>query len=130
MRRRARFMAEATHSGWDWLVEVSNHVGLAALIVAFAFGVSVFGGWKLPHWWYGLLIIAAFYAVLFGEGAYRVYDGATAGIVAVARSHAEHPALRPLREQLVTASEVQEQLRQHPGGIKEMSDLLDDWIDE
>ncbi|HJQ49327.1 MAG TPA: hypothetical protein VJ838_02310 [Gaiellaceae bacterium] len=48
-------------------------MGLAAVIVAVAFGVSIFGGWKLPHWWYGLLILAAFYAVLFVEGAFRVY---------------------------------------------------------
>jgi|SRR5579862_1698959 len=70
---RLGFIRVATVSGWRWLVEVSNHVGLAALIVALAFGVSIFGGWKLPHWWYGLLILIGFYVLLFGEGAYRVH---------------------------------------------------------
>jgi hypothetical protein len=73
MRQRAHFVLAATRSGWDWLVEVSNHVGLAALIVLAATGVSVFGAWRLPHWWYGLLILFAFYVLLFGEGAFRVW---------------------------------------------------------
>jgi hypothetical protein len=70
--QRLRFVARASGSGWKWLVDVSNQVGAVVLILAVA-GLSVFAGFKLPHWWLGPIIFAACYALLFGEGAFRVW---------------------------------------------------------
>jgi hypothetical protein len=99
--QRVRFLGKATVSGWRWLVELSNHVGLAALILAFAFGVSIFGGLKLPRWWYGLLILAGFYVVLFGEGAFRVWrEAASPEERSVAQTAAQSPSV--LRVDLAT----------------------------
>lgn len=64
-------MSEATLSGWEWLVDVTNHVGAAIIILA-VLGVSVFSGWKLPSPWWGVLIGVTFGVLLFAEGAYRV----------------------------------------------------------
>jgi hypothetical protein len=69
--------------------------------VGVAFGLSIVGGWKLPHWWYGLLILGLFYAMLFGEGAYRVYNEAAA------TSPNRTAAVSGLPVQLLAASKVE-----------------------
>ena len=68
-------MSRATRSGWDWLVEVCNHVGAALLVLA-AVGVSFLSAVKLPHWWLGILIFFGLYTILFAEGAFRVWSEA------------------------------------------------------
>jgi hypothetical protein len=65
---RLRFITQASLSGWSWLVEVSNHAGAIAVLLL-VLGISIFSSIKLPHWWYGLLILAGCYFVLFVEGA-------------------------------------------------------------
>ena len=70
-------MGRATLSGWNWLVEVSNHAGAIALVLL-AIGVSLFSAVKLPHWWLGALILLGFYVLLFGEGSFRVWREADA----------------------------------------------------
>ena len=75
MRRRLGFVRRATLSGWDWLVEVCNHVGAALLVLA-AIGVSFLSAVKLPHWWLGILIFFGLYSILFAEGAFRVWSEA------------------------------------------------------
>ena len=35
-------------------------------------GVSAFSGWKLPHWWDGLLVLGCCYVLLLIEGGYQV----------------------------------------------------------
>jgi hypothetical protein len=70
LSHRATFVMNASVSGWRWLVEITNHIGAAAIVLAVV-GVSIFSGWSLPHWWWGLFILLGFYVVLFGEGAYR-----------------------------------------------------------
>ena len=77
MRSRLAFLKEASLSGWQWLVELSNQLGAIATLLAVV-GVSAFSGWKLPHWWLGLVILAGCYAALFAEGAYRVASAAKA----------------------------------------------------
>ena len=74
MRSRVSFVRRATFSGWNWLVEVSNHVGAAILVLA-AIGVSVLA-FRLPHWWVGLVVLSVLYVLLFGEGAFRIWRDA------------------------------------------------------
>ena len=71
MRQRLLFLRDATFSGWTWLVAISNQLGAIAL-VGFAVGISILGAVKLPHWWWGLIILLGFFVVMFGEGAYQV----------------------------------------------------------
>jgi hypothetical protein len=62
----------ATLAGWGQLVELTSQLG-AALMGLGVVGVSVATAVKLPHWWWGLIIFVGCYAILFGEGAYRVW---------------------------------------------------------
>ena len=78
--RRLRFVWRATRQGWLWLVEISNHLGAAALVLL-ALGISAFSAVKLPHWWFGILILGGLYVLLFAEGAFREWNRAERGRV-------------------------------------------------
>lgn len=72
MRRRARYLRDASLAGWNQLVELSNHVG-AALLVLLLVGLSVGSSVRFPHWWIGLIVFAAGYMLLFAEGAFHIH---------------------------------------------------------
>jgi hypothetical protein len=74
--QRLAFVKQATVSGWQWLVDVSNQAGALALVML-VIGISAFSAVKLPHWWLGLVILAGCYAVLFAEGAFRIHREST-----------------------------------------------------
>jgi hypothetical protein len=69
--QRLQFVARATVVGWNWLVQVGNHVGVL-LLVLLAIGVSV-SAVTLPYWWMSVPILVGFAVVLFGEGAFRLW---------------------------------------------------------
>jgi hypothetical protein len=75
--QRLRFVRGATIVGWRWLVEVTNHLG-AIVLLLLAIGVSTVSAVKLPDWWLSLPIAFGFYALLFGEGAFRLWRDAAA----------------------------------------------------
>ena len=60
----------ASVSGWRWLLDVWNHVGLALYLLALA-GAG-FASFKLK-WWIGLILLGVLLCALFFEGAFRVH---------------------------------------------------------
>ena len=68
--RRGPFFVTASISGWRWLLNVWNHVGLALYLLALVGAGFVSFQFR---WWVGLIVLVALLVALFFEGAYRVY---------------------------------------------------------
>ena len=124
MAGRVAFMKQASVSGWCWLVEITNHVGAIAILLA-VLGISAFSGWKLPHWWLGALILLAFAVVLFGEGAYRVWAKTETSL---AEANAR---LGTLDSDSAKRSYLDRRVGEARGFVEEYAELTDEeWYDE
>jgi hypothetical protein len=78
MRGWWRFLRLSARQGWRWLIDVGNHFGAAAVVLAGLGSIAL--AWTVSVWWITAAYIVAVVFVSFTVGAYKQYRLATTDI--------------------------------------------------